>query len=51
MHVSYLLKVLAAYKMWVGNQLVGVGPGRPRCGPLPCFGGLTPFSPEQVHEC
>ena len=24
--------VLAAYKLWVGGELVGVGPGRPRCG-------------------
>ena len=25
-------KVLAAYKIWVGGELVGMGPGRPRCG-------------------
>jgi hypothetical protein len=30
-------KILAAYKLWVGGRLVGVGPGRSRCGPLPCI--------------
>lgn len=39
-------KVLAAYKAWVGGELIGLGPGRARCGPLPCAWG----EPETVYD-
>jgi hypothetical protein len=39
-------KVLAAYKVWVGQRLIGMGPGRPRCGPGACAYGL----PEHMYD-
>jgi hypothetical protein len=39
-------KVLAAYKVWVGQRLIGMGPGRARCGPGPCAYGL----PEHMYD-
>ena len=41
-------KVLGAYKVWINSELIGVGPGRPRCmaQPSSCVHG----SPEQVYD-
>ena len=32
-------KILAGYKLWVNDRLVGLGPGRSRCGPIACANG------------
>jgi hypothetical protein len=42
-------KVLAAYKLWVGDQIIGVGPGRGRCSPgAECVGPYG--STEQPYD-
>ena len=42
-------KILAAYKLWVGGRLIGMGPGRARCGPLPCIHNPA-FSVETPYD-
>lgn len=42
-------KILAAYKLWVGGNLIGMGPGRARCGPLPCIRNPA-FSVETPYD-
>jgi len=47
-------KLLGAYKLYLNDQLIGLGPGRPgRCGPVcPIHGDPLPCTctPEQVYD-
>lgn len=47
-------KLLGAYKLYIGGQLVGLGPGRPgRCGPVCPVShspGTCTCQPEQVYD-
>ena len=40
--------ILAAYKLWVGGRMIGMGPGRGRCGPDP--GGCVGEDAEQPYD-
>lgn len=49
--------ILAGYKAWVGNTLIGMGPGRAKCGVVPVSGpqaaispGLCPTGAEHVFD-
>ena len=49
--------ILAGYKAWIGNTLVGMGPGRSKCGLVPSAGpqaasspGLCPSGVERVFD-
>lgn len=49
--------ILAGYKAWIGDTLVGMGPGRAKCGLVPSAGpqatsspGLCPAGVERVFD-
>lgn len=49
--------ILAGYKAWIGDTLVGMGPGRAKCGVVPTSGpqaatspGLCPSGAEHVFD-
>eukprot|EP01043_Picozoa_sp_COSAG02_P049611 COSAG02_NODE_5000_length_4731_cov_1.894430_2_plen_440_part_00 len=49
--------ILAGYKAWIGDMLIGMGPGRAKCGLVPSSGaqatsspGLCPAGVERVFD-